>query len=122
MKEIEEGKINSWEEVHVRYLELSEKYHSDTIEDALALLLGIGAMEGKTWNDNLREAIEEQKALLNGVIESRRKDYTDVFRTVTFADDKERDAVLGPFSEDPLLEELTRETEQWSKLFTSLMD
>jgi hypothetical protein len=121
---IEDGRISSWEEMHDRYAACAEKYHNEITEHAIALLIRIGALGqgGNSWNENLRQAISEQKALLSGVIESRKKDYTDPLRTVTFTDERERDAVLGPFSQDPLITELSQETAAWSECFTSLMD
>ncbi|MFW6344240.1 MAG: hypothetical protein ACOC2B_05810, partial [Sediminispirochaetaceae bacterium] len=78
------------------------------IKHALLLLTRIGALpKGPIpWKKLHSDAQTERKELREAVKAGREKDFTEEFRSITFADTREKDAVLGTLEEDELLKHL----------------
>jgi len=127
IRDVENGKIASWEELHLRLRELSLNYHSDIINHAFTVLLRIGELRAEElegtaipWSRLAEDAASEQERLSSAVRESREKDFSDPFRSCTFSDKEEMEAVLGNVEDDPLIEEIRKETEEWKRRFELL--
>ena len=64
--------------------------------------------------------------MLESSISSRQKDFTDFFRTITFRNQKEMDAVLGTINDSGFLKELKESTEKFNAdlavLFSTLCE
>ncbi|MFP4268707.1 MAG: DUF4954 family protein [Spirochaetaceae bacterium] len=108
IEDIEKGNLSSWDEIHRRYGEITERYHIDIIKHALLLLTRIGALpKGPIpWKKLHSDAQTERRELREAVKAGREKDFADEFRSITFADTREKDAVLGTLEEDELLKHL----------------
>ena len=59
-----------------------------------------------------KEALETAAFIMDGIRESRRKDYENPFRNITFESDEERDAVVGAFEENEFIVEARRDSER----------
>ncbi|MFO7848724.1 MAG: DUF4954 family protein [Spirochaetia bacterium] len=105
IEDVEKGSLNSWEDIHQRYRDISSKYHSDIIRHALLLLKRIGVLSKGPipWKKLRSQAAIEQDELAEAVKTSREKDFTEEFRNITFSDSQEKEAVLGRMEGDPIV-------------------
>ena len=110
------GEIESWDELHARYLELWEKYPEDRARHALAALLEINEfsldrLDQKTWFAFLDRAVSTRDLMAERTRESRAKDYTGEFRRITFDSPAEMDAVVGMIDDNAFIEQMRAEAE-----------
>ncbi|MDR2210207.1 MAG: DUF4954 family protein [Spirochaetaceae bacterium] len=105
-KDIREGRLNSWEEIHGRYGEIAAAYAKDRARHAwaiLALLYGAGDGTGKahplTDGGALQGALEKTIKTAGWIREqvflSRAKDFHDPFRGITYRNQREMEQVVG---------------------------
>jgi hypothetical protein len=110
------GELPDWNAVHLRYDELSEHYpelkaaHGWSVLSKLHHIDAAGA--ANTWPQWYREAAETVRQLAAAAEESRRKDYRDAFRQITFRSTAEADAVYHPPEEDRFLSRYRRRCEE----------
>lgn len=114
---IEEGEINSWEEIHRQY----DCWWADypMIKATVALqtlqrLLQTVELDADHWKDLIDRFLVlcDQNAL--EVYRSRKKDYDDSFRKVVYRNDEEMEAVLGRPEENSFVKE-SRQTMDYAK-------
>ena len=107
-KDIREGTISSWEEVHEVYKEWDSVYEEEKVKNALSILRDVFKVDYLTvdiWNKikdlakNTRLYIEAQ------VYKTRVKDYNNSFRSITYRNNEERDIVLGAVEENSFINE-----------------
>ena len=120
IKLIEEGSINSWEEIHNFYLEQGETYIRNKGCHALFTLKKILNLEKDEnilhqWETLCLKAIEIQKYIAIKTRETRKKDYTNEFRNMVYRNTQERDVVLGKLEENSFIKYINQETEQFEK-------
>ena len=130
-EKIRNGSIADWNAVHQAYRDIGAAYpvqKTDYARTVLAYCLNTGCLpENEASADNrgngsersvgawLREASDTASFLLNGIWESRRKDYVNPFRNTVYENEEERDAVLGKFEENSFIEEATEEYTDFAK-------
>ncbi len=121
LTEIEEGKIKSWVDVHKNYESLWKNYPLHKLEHAFSSLKKLHSLkkitpaEGK-WNNFCKQAIETQDKLYKLISESRKKDYMNNFRMITFESREEMEAVYGLFKDDKVLKAYEKEAESFIQL------
>lgn len=99
LSDIEDGRINSWDEVHAEYRHLAEVYEEDRLRHAIAVLEYLAEDEMKSINDML--PIWDEKCtdlnvwIKKEAVHTKQKDYENEFRWVTYRNREEREAVLG---------------------------
>ena len=124
-KSIRNKDITDWQGVHEAYLELASKYPDARYHHAKSVLAEIireelrpdgDTFDGKaTTVELLNRTSRINDFLLNGIRESRRKDYENPFRNLTYDNPGERDAVLGRLEDNDFIreaEEKARRIEQ----------
>ena len=99
IRDIDEGRLDSWDAVHERYRHLADLYEEDRLENAVAVLLFIAARASSTPGD-LYDSWRTRCVQLNGwilqeVMKTKQKDYENPFRWITYDSEEERRAVLG---------------------------
>lgn len=117
--DIRSGKLNSWPEIHRRYDELWEAYPLDKQRHALATLLTVldaGQLTTELWESAVKEAIRIQEYVCEQVFLTRRKDYQDPFRGITFRNHAEMQAVLGTAEDNSFVKRIQAETEAFRQL------
>ena len=114
--DIKTGSLADWAAIHARYDQLWQRYPLDKQRHAFATLLSLRSeaeLSGPAWNAALDEAVQIQRYVRDQVYLTRKKDYENPFRQITFRDDQERLAVLGSPEENPFVKEVAAETEQF---------
>jgi hypothetical protein len=103
---IREGRLTTWDAIHAEYARLVAEYPLDLALNALQVLRYLcdtPVVNPEQWrlfiaqSRQIRVFIEEQ------VYKTKRKDYTDPFRAITYRNDAERDAVLGSLADNPFI-------------------
>lgn len=119
--DINNGVLNSWDEIHHRYDEIWERYEIEKLRHAFSSLRFLFA--GKThvitralWNECLNRAIDVQQYICDQVYVSRKKDYDNPFRNATFRNEEEKLAVIGPLDEVSFVKQIRMETEDFKEL------
>ena len=114
---IRSGEISSWPEVHLGYKEIGASYEENRKKHARKVL---EEFTGRSAEVNRKEALETAAFILEGIRESRKKDYVNPFRNITFESDEERDAVVGSFEENEFIIEARREYKEMVALLNTL--
>jgi len=118
IKRITSGKYNSWDEIHVFYKEKSRSYPHDKFVHAFTSLLEVlniprSRFTKKLFTQLLDEAIATREWILEGIISSRAKDYTNPFRKMVYETEKEMDMVLGSLKDNGFIKEQREELEMF---------
>lgn len=127
---VKERRINTWNEVHAFYDECQKSYCGYKVRYAVYLLERLYStpitMFGKDMFDDLmRDVAYVSLNMLESSISTRGKDYTDFFRSITFRNKEEKNAVLGELCDNSFLKDLKQSTEAFDsaleKLFRTLI-
>ncbi|MBQ1590891.1 MAG: DUF4954 family protein, partial [Treponema sp.] len=115
---IKEKKIESWQQVHEFYAECQSHYAEYKARYAIHILSYLYSIPVEQFTPEIFRNIMNDVAyvslnMLESSITSRDKDYTDFFRTVTFRNRDEMEAVVGKLNESGFLKELKASTEQF---------
>ncbi|MCX7786508.1 MAG: DUF4954 family protein [Spirochaetes bacterium] len=113
LADIRSSRVRTWDELHARYDTLWEEYPVDKLRHAFQSLQELleESFSSSLWRQALLEAERIQEYILQGVIQSRKKDYENPFRKASFRSEEEERAVLGRFEENPLVKMVEEETQ-----------
>jgi hypothetical protein len=117
--EIGSGKLNTWQEIHKRYDELWVKYHADKQKHAFATLCelyGKKNIETQDWISAVDKAISIQDFISDQVYNSRKKDFDNPYRKITFRNQDEMHAALGDLDDNSFIIQIRKETEEFKVL------
>jgi NDP-sugar pyrophosphorylase family protein len=103
-QEIREGVRRSWEAVHEQYRRFQGEYSLDKGCNGLQVLRFLHSGDAgsaaplslEDWEEALVQDREIQRYIAEQVIETKRKDYLDPFRRLTYRNEQEQAMVLGP--------------------------
>ena len=114
-EDINNGKLNSWNEIHQRYDELWTRYQMEKTRHAYFSLMFLykdetDVLTEAMWNETLHHAIRIQQFICDQVYESRKKDYDNPFRNATFRNEAEKIAVIGKIDEVSFVKQIRKET------------
>lgn len=126
---IKQGKIQNWEEVHKFYDECEALYIGYKARYSLYIIewLYSKSIEYFTKTDFdkfLADVAFVSLNMLESSIQVREKDFSDYFRSITYRNEAEKEAVLGTIDEDNFLKKLKNSTDEFEanlqKLFVHL--
>jgi hypothetical protein len=123
MDDVKQGRLATWGDVHRRYDELWEAYPRQKQIHALAILLellGAAELTPTLWNAALDEAVRIQEYVRDQVYATRKKDYDDPFRKITFRNAEEMKAVLGTPEDNGFVKQVRRETEAFKQQIAAI--
>lgn len=95
--------INSWDEVHNCYLDISQNYLLDKFNLAYQLALKLNKtnkFDKELLDSLIVQAIDTRQEMRDRVYESRMKDYNSKFRSMVYDSKEEMKAVLGAPEDD----------------------
>ena len=125
LENVKNGEIQDWEAVHQAYKAMGEHYDADKKTHALRILKGMKEEFPEAPANAgglLTEALEVSSFILEGIRYSRRKDYDNPFRNITFDGDNERDAVIGRFEENAFIQVAREEFDEFTRKVKKILD
>lgn len=126
---VKSGEIESWKQVHSFYDECQKEYTDCKARYAIYIIERLYSKRIEDFSEADYEDISQDVAfvavnMLESSIAVREKDFSDFFRSVTFRNEQEKNAVLGTLDDDEFLKKLRISTEEFlgslDKLFRLL--
>ena len=114
------GELTSWEAIHAEYDRLWQRYPFDRAEHAysvLCRLADVPALDGTLWHRYLDEALRLSRFIEEQIVITKKKDYTNHFRDITYRNRAERDAVLGLVENNAFVRQSQQDTQRYTALF-----
>lgn len=110
-KEVKEGQISNWQDLHTRYSELSLKYQEDKKCHAVISMLEIcdftaATLTEREFQELIEIGIETQEHIRKNTYDSRSKDYSNSFRTMMYDNTEEMDEVVGKLEENSFIKKI----------------
>jgi len=121
--DIRDGRLTTWAAIHEAYDRLWEKYPTDKRRHALASLrdlLGIENLTPQPWAAALDEAVAIQQYVADQTYQSRKKDYDNPFRRMTYTTPEEMAAVLGTAEGNSFVKQVRKETQEFAALVAAV--
>ena len=118
--QIGSGEITSWQAIHAEYDKFWDTYPFDRAEHAygvLCSLAGSSSVTGALWRAYLDEAAELCRYIEEQIIVTKKKDYMNRFRDITYRNRAERDAVLGQVEQNAFVCQSKLNTRLYNELF-----
>ncbi len=123
IEDIKSGKLANWNGVHAAYDTLWNQYALAKQRHAYATLLellGTNNLDAQAWRTALDQATVTQQFVADQVYSTRKKDYDNAFRKITFADAAEMDAVMGRPEDNSFVKQVRKETQEFIALVESV--
>lgn len=120
IRNIHNGKINSWDEVHTFYKESSEQYNQNKRQHAFASMLELlqlnpDGFTKKIFLQLLQQTVATKEWMVKGIYESREKDYASPFRQMVYESQKEMEKVIGKLKDNSFIKQQQDELVQFKK-------
>ncbi|MDM1293103.1 DUF4954 family protein [Sphingobacterium sp. N143] len=125
LDDIKSKRIDSWEDVHEFYHEKSKEYLSDKQKHALLSLIEILKLEGMEISKDkivslLDQALGHRIWIGEQIYKSRAKDYKNPFKNMVYANEEERDIVVGKLEENAFIIQQQNELEIFKERVANL--
>jgi hypothetical protein len=117
--DIGSGKLPSWRDIHGRLDELWSRYPREKQKHAFAVLcetLGTEKPSKAQWREALEKAVGIQEFIRDQVYISRKKDYDNPFRRITYRNEAEMTASIGTIEDNSFIKQVRAETEAFAAL------
>ncbi|MFA6128897.1 MAG: DUF4954 family protein [Bacteroidales bacterium] len=111
--DIGSGKLTDWEAIHQRYDDLWAGYPLEKQKHAFATLKSLYKTDRLTreqWHLAIEQAIVIQNYIADQVYLSRKKDFDDPFRKMTYRNTAEMKAALGTVDDNEFVQQVRGET------------
>ncbi len=116
-EDIARGELECWNAIHGRYDELWERYRRDKQRHAYATLdVLTGGLTEERWAAALNQAVEIQRYVAEETFRSRKKDFDNPFRRITFDNEAENLAVMGSAEDNSFVAQVRKETAAFEEL------
>lgn len=115
---IKQGQLNSWDELHNQYTAIGASYADDKLEHAIASLKSIKNFDDHSLSKTqfkalLQEFSETITWIQQQVLISRKKDYTNKFRSMIYDNNSEMEKVLGRLQDDEFIRAKNQEKRKY---------
>lgn len=126
MRRIQNGKIESWNDVHEFYMKQSKLYARDKFQHAFASLLEVlnitaAQFTQKLLSQTLKQALLIKKEMTKNIADTRAKDYSNPFRQMLYDTDKEMEQVLGALKDNQFIKEQQTATDMFEAAVSAVM-
>lgn len=126
VKNIHSGRVKNWEHVHDFYEEQGEMYNNQKLHHAFASLLQIlqipaSSFNKKLFKELLLKAAGTREWMVQGIYDSRAKDYTNPFREMVYETKKEMQQVLGKLEENTFIQQQENELKKFKRQVNSII-
>ncbi len=117
---IKDGEVNNWDAIHAYYKRFADVYKNDKLAHAISVLKTVFKLSDEDvvtqWNNLLEIAHKETETNAQLTYDSRKKDYTDPFRKITFDDQDEMNEVIGKFEDNEFIKVAFNQRDQFFNL------
>lgn len=123
--DIKDKRILSWDEVHLRYRELSSIYSERKAAHAYASLQDlykVTIVDKYVWKRALNDAKNINRKINENIHKSRIKDHTNIFRHITFSSPGEKEVILGDIEKNTFLITADKEMGMLENLINKYID
>ncbi|NCC66150.1 MAG: DUF4954 family protein, partial [Spirochaetia bacterium] len=106
--QIRTDSVQRWDDVHQTYETWFADYPKDRAEHALAILhevLEVSEITASHWVALQEEVVRIRLHIEEQVFKTKEKDFNNKFRSSTYRNLEERDAVLGCLDDNPFIQE-----------------
>ncbi len=117
---IRSGLFGSWDDIHAQYEQWWASYPRDKAENAyecLKIVEDADRIPGERWNELLSRAVDIRDYIENQVYVTKKKDYSNAYRGITYRNSAERDAVLGTVEDNSFVKTARAETAKIRETF-----
>jgi hypothetical protein len=121
-RDIGEGTVKSWDEIHRRYDAWHDRYPLDRLCHAWGVYCLLGRPEGAGGKPDLGQfirdletTIETRQWIAGQVYASRAKDFHDCFRRITYRNTGEMEQVIGKLEDNPFIIQTRREARDFEE-------
>ena len=111
-EDIKAGKFKSWKQLHETYDFWAGEYNKDKAFNAVLTLqrvTGLSYISKEKFKELCNELKHTRQYMENQILTTRKKDYDNPFRKITYRNDAERDAVMGALEKNQIFD-LAKET------------
>ena len=110
IEKIKNGQINSWDSLHDFYQSQSLLYPIQKLQHAITCYESVFETDIRKFDKNefkalLRSAIATKEWMVEGIYNSRAKDYTNPFRKMVYDTTEEMNAVIGKLEENSFIKQ-----------------
>lgn len=121
IREINSGKINSWDEIHEFYQQASDQYPERKLNHAIASLLEVLAIPASKFNREtflslVNDAVKTREWMTECIYKSRAKDYESEYRKMVFDSQKEMEKVLGKLKDNSFIAQQQEDLKRFKQL------
>lgn len=123
IEDIKSGRLGSWSAIHQRYDALWAAYPLQKQRHALACLLHLldsSTVSEAAWDRCLEESMQIQEKISEQVYITRKKDYENQFRQITFRNSEEMAAVMGDAEHNSFVRQVRAETDEYRATIEAL--
>lgn len=119
LKDIRDGKLASWTDIHRAYHEMWASYTTDKQRHAWATLKtllnvdSVDAISDELWRKQLDDVAATQRFICEQVYITRKKDYDNPFRQTTFRSAEEMTAVMGTAETNSFVKDIRVQTDEF---------
>ena len=113
---INNREIRSWDELHEEYKNAAKEYERDSALLGISVLQKINSVSKinrDLWHRAINRAVDTRIEIKERVFSSREKDYLSHFRSITFDNKDEKDAVIGKFTDNSFFDLENRECDKF---------
>lgn len=109
-QDVVENKYETWDDVHQFYRRQSELYQEQRNAHAISCMRELGALTDASLSpEELRtlanEAVDTKRWIMQGILDSRQKDYANPFRQMVYETEAEMEQVLGRIDDNSFIQE-----------------
>lgn len=126
IKDIKEGKIIGWHDVHNFYARESAAYLINKANHAIASLFDIYKIDKKDFTPEFlihlfSEFLATKEWMVKNIVESKAKDYKNPFRKMVYDSAEEMENVVGRLEDNPFINEQTKELSEIKQKVAALI-
>ena len=125
VKNIQNNKIKTWNEVHHFYEQQGIAYAQQKLQHALAALkithgIQMKKVSESVFQNMLQQNIITREWMVNQIRESRAKDYENPFRKMIYENDEEMNKILGSMKDNSFIKHEVDSLHTYKKIISSI--
>ncbi len=123
-QKIKQGHIKNWFDIHGVYDEAEKQYPLDKLRHAFSVagFLDNQEITRDSFKKELRKLIPMQRWVNEQVYKSRARDFIDPFRSITYRNEKEMEAVVGRAEDNSFVRYMAKKTEEYCSILEELIE